>query len=73
MKTIASLTMIYLLSTFAASIFSTGFFSYDTNGTELAKINLQIWKMFAVGIGMSFVTIAMWAYLNKKETPRIFN
>ena len=65
--------MIYLPSTFAASIFSTGFFSYDTNGTELVKINPQIWKMFAVGIGMSFVTIAVWVYLNKKGTPRIFN
>jgi hypothetical protein len=73
MKTIASLTMIYLPSTFAASIFSTGFFSYDANGTELVKINPQIWKMFAVGIGMSFVTIAAWVYLNKKGTPRIFN
>jgi hypothetical protein len=29
--------------------------------------------MFAVGIGMSFVTIAVWVYLNKKGTPRIFN
>jgi len=65
--------MIYLPSTFAASIFSTGFFSYDTNGTELVKINPQIWKMFAVGIGMSFITIAVWVYLNKKGTPRIFN
>jgi hypothetical protein len=73
MKTIASLTMIYLPSTFAASIFSTGFFSYDANGTELVKINPQIWKMFAVGIGMSFVTIAAWVYLNKKGTPHIFN
>jgi hypothetical protein len=73
MKTIASLTMIYLPSTFAASIFSTGFFSYDANGTEIVKINPQIWKMFAVGIGMSFVTIAVWVYLNKKGTPSIFN
>jgi len=73
MKTIASLTMIYLPSTFATSIFSTGFFSYDANGAELIKINPQIWKMFAVGIGMSFVTIAVWVYLNKKGTPRLFD
>lgn len=74
MKTIASLTMIYLPSTFAASIFSTGFFSYDVQGgSELIKVNPQIWKMFAVALAMSFLTIAIWVYLNKKGTPRIFD
>ena len=72
MKTIASLTMIYLPSTFAASIFSTGFFSFDLqNGTEMVRVNPQIWKMFAIALGSSIVTIAVWIYLNKKGTPRI--
>jgi hypothetical protein len=64
--------MIYLPSTFAASIFSTGFFSYDT-GTDLIKVNPQIWKMLVVALSLSFVTMAVWVYLNKKGTPRIFN
>jgi hypothetical protein len=72
MKTIASLTMIYLPSTFAASFFSTGFFSYDL-GTESMKVNREIWKMLVVALGLSFATIAVWIYLNKKGTPRIFN
>jgi hypothetical protein len=38
MKTIASLTMIYLPSTFAASIFSTGFFSYDWYNEKSIKV-----------------------------------
>ena len=29
--------------------------------------------MLAVALGLSFVTIAVWVYLNKKGTPRIFN
>lgn len=66
--------MIYLPSTFAASIFSTGFFSYDLqNGAGLVSVNPQIWKMFALALGLSFVTIAVWIYLNKKGTPRIFD
>lgn len=73
MKT-TSLTLIYLPSTFAASIFSTEFFSFDTqNGTGLLNINLQIWKMFAIASGLSVATIAVWIYLNKKGPPRIFN
>lgn len=60
MKTIASLTMIYLPSTFAASIFSTGFFSFDVqDGKGLLNVNVQIWKMFATAIGLSIVTIAV--------------
>jgi hypothetical protein len=74
MKTIASLTIIYLPSTFAASIFSTGFFSYDSqDGTGLVRVNPQIWKMFAIASALSVVTIAVWIYLNKKGPPRIFD
>ena len=52
--------MIYLPSTFAASIFSTGFFSFDVqDGKGLLNVNVQIWKMFATAIGLSIVTIAV--------------
>jgi len=76
MKTIASLTMIYLPSTFAASIFSTGFFTYSsdpTTGSQLIKVNPQIWKLIAIALGLSVLTIGVWIWLNKKGTPRIFN
>jgi len=73
MKTIASLTMIYLPSTFAASIFSTGFFSYNLENTSMVKVNPQIWKLFAVALALSVATIAVWVWLNKKGVPQMFD
>lgn len=70
MKTIASLTMVYLPATFAASIFSTGFFSYTEGGTEKVKVNPQIWKLFVVAIVLSVATISIWVWLNKSGIPR---
>jgi hypothetical protein len=73
MKTIASLTMIYLPSTFAASIFSTGFFSYNLQNANVVKVNPQIWKLFVVALALSVLTVAIWIWLNKKGVPRIFD
>ena len=71
MKTIASLTMIYLPSTFVATIFSTGFFDFDSNGTGSLKVNVDIWKFLIVAAVLTMLTISIWIYLNKHGVPRL--
>jgi len=63
MKTIASLTMVYLPSTFLATIFSTSFFSTASGALEVSS---ETWKL-AISAGvLTFVTIFVWVWLNKR-------
>ncbi|CAF9931594.1 MAG: hypothetical protein GOMPHAMPRED_005971 [Gomphillus americanus] len=70
MKTIASLTMVYLPITFTASIFSTGFFSYGDDGLGAVSVNSQIWMLFMVGLILTVITLAVWILLNKHGIPK---
>ena len=72
MKTIASLTMVYLPSTFAASIFSTGFFSVPGSGSTLV-VSSAIWKFIIVAAILTSITIGVWVYLNKCGVPRFLS
>lgn len=74
MKTIAGLTMIYLPGTFAASIFSTGFFTYSQgdDGATI-QVNSQIWVLFVVAIVISLFTTGIWVWLNKRGLPKLFD
>ena len=57
MKTIASLTMVYLPSTFAASVFSTGFFSFtEASGIEVSS---QLWILVLLALVMSVLTVGI--------------
>ena len=72
MKTIASLTMVYLPSTFAASIFSTGFFSVPSSGSALV-VSSAIWKFIIVAAILTSIAIGVWVYLNKCGVPRFLS
>ena len=71
MKTIASLTMVYLPSTFVATVFSTGFFSYGSDELGNLSINFDIWKFIVVAAVLTALTISVWVYLNKHGIPRL--
>ena len=68
MKTIAGLTMVYLPSTFVATIFSTGFFNVTGSGSGLI-VSAAIWKFIAVAAILTAITISVWVYLNKRGVP----
>ena len=70
MKTIASLTMVYLPSTFAATLFSTGFFSFPSSATDSLSVDPQIWILFVLAIVLSFLTSTIWIWLNKNGVPK---
>ena len=72
MKTIASLTMVYLPSTFAATIFSTGFFNVPGSGSALV-VSSAIWKFIIVAAILTGITIGVWVYLNKCGVPRFLS
>lgn len=72
MKTIASLTMVYLPSTFAATIFSTGFFNVPGDGSALV-VSSAIWKFIIVAAILTGITIGVWVYLNKCGVPRFLS
>lgn len=72
MKTIASLTMVYLPSTFAATIFSTGFFNVPGTGSALV-VSSAIWKFIIVAAILTGITIGVWVYLNKCGVPRFLS
>lgn len=57
MKAIASLTMVYLPSTFAASIFSTDFFTFTPRDADGVKVDKQIWMLFVLAVILSFLTV----------------
>ena len=69
MKTIASLTMVYLPSTFAATVFGTGFFTYQAAGHAVFQVNSQIWKLIAVALILSLLTVGIWVWINKYGIP----
>ena len=71
MKTIASLTMVYLPSTFVATIFSTGFFEFGSDGTSALSVNVDIWKFIVVAAIFTALTISVWVYLNNCGVPRL--
>jgi hypothetical protein len=66
MKTIASLTMVYLPSTFLATIFNTGFFSTASGTLEVSS---EIWKLVICSGVLTFITIFVWVWLNKRGVP----
>ncbi|KAB8336979.1 hypothetical protein FH972_021283 [Carpinus fangiana] len=67
MKTIASLTMVYLPSTFAATLFSSTFFTFGGAGT--LTVNTDIWKFIVVAAVLTGITIFVWTWLNKFGVP----
>jgi hypothetical protein len=69
MKTIAGLTMVYLPSTFVATIFSMGFFGFGDGGTGPLMVKRDIWKFAVIAIGLTAVTIVCWVYLNAHGLP----
>lgn len=69
MKTIAGLTIIYLPSTFAATIFSTGFFSYSAGPQQSLHVDGEIWKFVVVSLILTVLTIVVWICLNKYGIP----
>lgn len=71
MKTIASLTMVYLPSTFVATIFSTGFFDFGSDGTGDSNVNVDIWKLIIVASVLTTLAISVWIYLNKCVVTRL--
>ena len=72
MKTIASLIMVYLPSTFAATIFSTGFFNVPGTGSALV-VSSAIWKFIIVAAILTGMTTGVWVYLNKCGVPRFLS
>jgi membrane peptidoglycan carboxypeptidase len=66
MKTIAGLTMMYLPTTFIATIFTTGFFDFSEGDLSIKP---DIWKLIVAGGVMTTITIAVWVYLNKRGVP----
>lgn len=73
MKTIASLTMVYLPSTFAATVFGTGFFTYEVNGKTAFHVSSQIWTLIVVGVALSVLTVGIWIWINKFGIPMQLN
>ena len=71
MKTIAGLTMIYLPSTFVATIFSTGFFNVAASGSGNLTISREIWKFIIVAAVLIVLTITVWIFLNKHGVPSV--
>ncbi|KIW07759.1 uncharacterized protein PV09_01687 [Verruconis gallopava] len=72
MKTIAGLTMVYLPSTFIATIFSTGFFRFtsDSSSAQLV-VNNNIWKFICICLLFTIITVVVWVYLNRYGVPKL--
>ena len=68
MKTIASLTILYLPSTFVATMFSTTFFTWGSNGNTLA-VRTDIWKLIIIALVFTVLTIFIWSWLNEFGLP----
>ena len=70
MKTIASLTMVYLPSTFAATVFGTGFFTYQIGDQTIFRVNAQIWRLIVTALVLSFLTVVIWVGINRYGIPK---
>ena len=70
MKTIAGLTMIYLPYTFAATLFSTGFFSFASASSENFGVGKDVWILFVLGTVLMLATGGLWVCLNRLGLPR---
>jgi len=62
MKTIATLTMLYLPATFVCSFFGTNFFALDTNGPgQLSFVVSNIWWVYVVTtVPSTLLTVGVW-------------
>ncbi|KAK8101340.1 hypothetical protein PG999_011714 [Apiospora kogelbergensis] len=67
MKTIATLTLIFLPPTFISSVFSMSFFKFDTDTGWTMSNNFWIYWVWA--IPMTLITSALWYYWQKQTTP----
>lgn len=70
MKTIASLTMVYLPSTFAATVFGTGFFTYQVGDETIFRVSAQIWKLIVTALVLSALTVGIWVWVNRYGVPK---
>ena len=67
MKTIATLTLIFLPPTFISSVFSMSFFKFDTDtGWTMSK---NFWMYWVWAIPMTMITSALWYYWQKQMGP----
>lgn len=63
--------MLYLPSTSVATIFSTGFFHFGSDGTGDLSVNVLVWKLIVVAAVLTALTISVWTYMNKHGVPRL--
>jgi hypothetical protein len=59
MKTLAAVTVVFLPSTFMASLFATPLFNWDAGPGETVVI-ARFWIYWAVTVPLTLVTIASW-------------
>jgi len=67
MKTIATLTMLYLPATFVCSFFGTNFFALDTNGPDRPSFVVsKIWWVYVVTTApLTLLTFGVWFWWMK--------
>ncbi len=71
MKTTAGLTMVYLPSTFIATIFSTQVFQFQADGAGPLIVNVDIWKLIVIAVMFTTMTVSDWIHLNQRGIPHI--
>lgn len=57
-------------TTFVATIFSTGFFSFTESDIGNLHVNGDIWKLVVVSLTSTLLTVVVWVYLNKYGVPK---
>ncbi|KAK6849481.1 hypothetical protein PG995_013314 [Apiospora arundinis] len=65
MKTIATLTLIFLPPTFISSVFSMSFFKFDTDTGWTMSSNFWVYWVWA--IPMTLITSALWYYWQQQQ------
>ncbi|KAM7215571.1 hypothetical protein V8F06_009038 [Rhypophila decipiens] len=73
MRSIALLTMVFLPMTTVASIFSTGFFTWDADTAQGEEVvSGWIWVLVVVSVGLTLAVVGIWWWATRRERKRAF-
>ncbi|KAI1635585.1 hypothetical protein F4809DRAFT_642332 [Biscogniauxia mediterranea] len=68
MRTVSSLTLVFLPPTFISAVFSMSFFNFDSGDGKWA-VSDQFWIYWACAIPITFITSVLWYFWHKNITP----
>ncbi|KAI0600912.1 hypothetical protein F4775DRAFT_544045 [Biscogniauxia sp. FL1348] len=68
MRTVSSLTLVFLPPTFISAVFSMSFFNFDSGGGDWA-VSDKFWIYWACAIPITLITSVLWYFWHKNITP----